>query len=185
MKHRIFALFLVLVLLVGVLAGCGKKNNGDSDTSNGNSSIITPTKNDQSQVTSKYAYKPTYLTVPAEVDSVTGVAAKGSTVWFTASIPDGEQTETYTYTDENGEKVYYDQTVYIGDTEYNIPPLTQEQVDDFKAMVDNASVGGNYDSDILDIINEEAAAFFSGDKSADDVAALIQNRVSIYLGETS
>lgn len=40
------------------------------------------------------------LTVPAEVDSVTGVAAKGSTVWFTASIPDGEQTETYTYTDE-------------------------------------------------------------------------------------
>ena len=98
MKHRIFALFLVLVLLVGVLAGCGKKNNGDSDTSNGNSSIITPTKNDQSQVTSKYAYKPTYLTVPAEVDSVTGVAAKGSTVWFTASIPDGEQTDTYTYT---------------------------------------------------------------------------------------
>ena len=69
MKHRIFALFLVLVLLVGVLAGCGKKNNGDSDTSNGNSSIITPTKNDQSQVTSKYAYKPTYLTVPAETFS--------------------------------------------------------------------------------------------------------------------
>ena len=28
MKHRIFALFLVLVLLVGVLAGCGKKNKG-------------------------------------------------------------------------------------------------------------------------------------------------------------
>ena len=91
MKHRIFALFLVLVLLVGVLAGC--------DTSNGNSSIITPTKNDQSQVTSKYAYKPTYLTVPAEVDSVTGVAAKGSTVWFTAIFPDREQTETDTYTD--------------------------------------------------------------------------------------
>ena len=104
MKHRIFALFLVLVLLVGVLAGCSKKNNGDGDSNNGNSGIVTPTKNDQSQVTSKYAYKPTYLTVPAEVDSVTGVAAKGSTVWFTASIPDGEQTETYTYTDENGEE---------------------------------------------------------------------------------
>lgn len=93
--------------------------------------------------------------------------------------------EKDSYTDENGETVYYDQTAHIGDTEYTIPPLTQEQVDDFNAMVDNASVGGNYDSDILDIINEEAAAFFSGDKSADDVAALIQNRVSIYLGETS
>ena len=96
-----------------------------------------------------------------------------------------ETMEKDSYTDENGEKVYYDQTTYIGDTEYTIPPLTQEQVDDFKTMVDNASVGGNYDSDILDIINEEAAAFFSGDKSADDVAGLIQNRVSIYLGETS
>jgi hypothetical protein len=96
-----------------------------------------------------------------------------------------ETMEKNYYTDENGEKVYYDQTAYIGDTEYTIPALTQEQVDDFKTMVDNASVGGNYDSDILDIINEEAAAFFSGDKSADDVAALIQNRVSIYLGETS
>ena len=89
------------------------------------------------------------------------------------------------YTDENGEKVYYDQSTYIGDTEYTLSPLTQEQVDDFKAMVDGASVGGNYDTDIMDIINEESAAYFSGDKSAEDVSALIQNRVSIYLGETS
>lgn len=89
------------------------------------------------------------------------------------------------YTDENGEKVYYDQSTYIGDTEYTLSPLTQEQVDDFKAMVDGASVAGNYDTDIMDIINEESAAYFSGDKSAGDVAALIQNRVSIYLGETS
>ncbi len=89
------------------------------------------------------------------------------------------------YTDENGEKVYYDQSTYIGDTEYTLEPLTQEQVDDFKAMIDGASVAGNYDSDIMDIINEEAEAYFSGDKSAEDVAALIQNRVGIYLGETS
>ena len=96
-----------------------------------------------------------------------------------------ESMEQDYYTDENGEKVYYDQTTYIGDTEYTVPPLTQEQVDDFKAMVDGASVAGNYDTDIMDIINEESAAYFSGDKSAEDVAALIQNRVSIYLGETS
>lgn len=96
-----------------------------------------------------------------------------------------ESMEKDFYTDENGEKVYYDQSTYIGDTEYTLEPLTQEQVDDFKAMIDGASVAGNYDSDIMDIINEEAEAYFSGDKSAGDVAALIQNRVSIYLGETS
>ena len=96
-----------------------------------------------------------------------------------------ESMEKDFYTDENGEKVYYDQSTYIGDTEYTLEPLTQEQVDDFKSMVDGASVGSNYDTDIINIINEEAAAFFSGDKSAADVAALIQNRVGIYLGETS
>ena len=104
MKHRIFALFLVLVLLLGILSGCGKKNDTNSDGTNGSNTVVTPTKNDQSQVTSKYAYKPTYLTVPAEVDSISGISASGNTVWFAANVKDGEQTETYTYTDENGEE---------------------------------------------------------------------------------
>ena len=89
------------------------------------------------------------------------------------------------YVDENGETQYYDQSTYIGDTEYTIEPLTQEQVEDFKAYLDGASCGSGYDSDIMSILSEESAAFFSGDKTADDVAKLIQNRVSIYLGEIS
>jgi multiple sugar transport system substrate-binding protein len=40
-----------------------------------------------------------------------------------------------------------------------------------------------YDSPALDIVDEEVQAFFSGDKSAEAVAAIIQNRVEIYLGE--
>lgn len=96
-----------------------------------------------------------------------------------------EATQQSYYLDENGEKVYYDDTSYIGGTEYTLPVLTQEQIDDFKSYVDGASISGSYDSDIMDIITEEAGAFFSGDKSADDVVKLIQNRVGIYLGETS
>lgn len=89
------------------------------------------------------------------------------------------------YTDENGEKVYYDDTTYIGDTEYTMAPLTQEQVDDFKTLIDGATPGGAYDTDIQEIIQDEAGAYFAGDKTADEVAKLIQNRVSIYLGENS
>ena len=89
------------------------------------------------------------------------------------------------YTDENGEKVYYDDTTYIGGTEYTMAPLTQEQVDDFKTLVDGATPGGAYDTDIQEILQDEAGAYFAGDKTADEVAKLIQNRVSIYLGETS
>ena len=96
-----------------------------------------------------------------------------------------EATQQSYYLDENNEKVYYDDSTYIGGTEYTLSALTQDQIADFKSYVDNASISGTYDSDIMDIITEEAGAFFSGDKSADDVVKLIQNRVGIYLGETS
>lgn len=86
---------------------------------------------------------------------------------------------------ENDEKVYYDDYTYIGDTNIPLKPLTQEQVDAFKEMINGASVGGTYDEEIYNILTEEVGAYFSGDKSADDVAALIQNRVTIYLGENS
>ena len=96
-----------------------------------------------------------------------------------------EAMEKSYYTDENGEKVYYDDMTYIGDTEYTMAPLTQEQVDDFKTLIDGATPGGAYDTDIQEILQDEAGAYFAGDKTADEVAKLIQNRVSIYLGETS
>ena len=86
---------------------------------------------------------------------------------------------------DGDEKVYVDSVGYIGNTEYPMKELTQEQADSFKDYVNGATVVGNYDSDIMEIVTEEAAAYFAGDKTADEVAKLIQNRVSIYLGETS
>lgn len=43
----------------------------------------------------------------------------------------------------------------------------------------------NYTSPIIPIVQEEAGAFFSGDKTAEEVAAIIENRVKIYLSEQS
>lgn len=41
------------------------------------------------------------------------------------------------------------------------------------------------DSPIIPIVEEETAAFFNGDKTAEETAAIIQSRVEIYLGEQS
>ena len=92
--------------------------------------------------------------------------------------------ERESYVDENGETVYIDSTGYIGDTEYAMGELTQEQAEAFRAYVDGAGIMGSYDMDIMEIITDEAGAFFAGDKTAAEVADLIQNRVTIYLGET-
>jgi ABC-type glycerol-3-phosphate transport system substrate-binding protein len=72
-----------------------------------------------------------------------------------------------------------------GNYEVEIQPATQEQVDTVKDLVYNTTaVSGAVSTDILNLINEEAAYYFSGEQSAEDVAAKIQSRMEIYLSET-
>lgn len=60
--------------------------------------------------------------------------------------------------------------------------FTQENADLITDLINNTSMVADYNtSQINDIINEEVAYYFSGEKSAQDVAATIQNRVSIYV----
>ena len=87
------------------------------------------------------------------------------------------------YLDENGNKVEYDMTYYVGDVEIIIPPMTEEEVqeaEDFLFSLNQTSV---YDEELLNIINEEAEAYFSGQKSAQEVSKIIQSRVKIYVNE--
>ncbi len=97
-----------------------------------------------------------------------------------------ETMEQPSYVDEDtGETVYYDNSFWIGETEYTMEPLTEAQAEAFKELVNGATTAGNYDEDLMTIITEEAAAYFAGDKTAAEVASLIQSRATIYLGETS
>lgn len=95
-----------------------------------------------------------------------------------------EEAMERSYYMDGDEKVYYDDYGWIGDVEYPMAALTEEQVEDFKALVNGASKSGTYDTEIMSIIQEEVGAYFAGDKTPEAVMALIQNRVTIYLGET-
>ncbi len=59
---------------------------------------------------------------------------------------------------------------------------TQEQVDSIKQMIEIAQ-NTQIDSKMLDIIMEEAQSYFDGQKSVEEVSALIQNRIQIYISE--
>ena len=51
-------------------------------------------------------------------------------------------------------------------------------------LIDVAKPVSNSQGDeIMNIINEEAEAFYKGQKSVDEVASIIQSRVKIYIGE--
>ena len=88
------------------------------------------------------------------------------------------------YLDENGEKVEYDDYVYINNEEILLEPATDAEVQkwlNFIYSVDKKAVY-NYEQ-AMNIIMEDAAGYFSGDKSVDDVAGIIQSRMNIFIGE--
>lgn len=89
----------------------------------------------------------------------------------------------YYINEETGEKVEYEDTFYINGQEITLPTMTQEQVNEFVSFVESVDKRAYYNDEVQNIINEEAAAFFEGQKSAADVAGIIQSRVQIYVNE--
>ncbi len=65
----------------------------------------------------------------------------------------------------------------------DLRPLTRDDIDRFKAVIIGSVGNSYYDEVITQIINEEAQAYYAGEKTAEDVAKIIQSRVSIHLKE--
>lgn len=60
---------------------------------------------------------------------------------------------------------------------------TQADIDKTMKIITSTTQINRYNYTITDIVKEEAGAYFSGSKSAEDVAQMIQNRVQNYLYE--
>lgn len=94
-----------------------------------------------------------------------------------------EATKKPYWIDENGEKVEYDNTYYMNGESIVLEQFTKQEVDAVCNFVYSLDKRGYYNQDIINIVNEEAALFFNGQKSARDVAAVIQSRVQLYVDE--
>ena len=62
-------------------------------------------------------------------------------------------------------------------------PVTQAQIDDLTNLLENGQAGSIRNLYPLAIIAEECDSYFSGDKSAEEVTRIIENRVGLYLQE--
>lgn len=67
--------------------------------------------------------------------------------------------------------------------EFNIDKITQEDVNYIDSMIPKLNKYFSMDNQVMQIVIDEAAAYFSGDKSVEETAKLIQNRIYIYLNE--
>mgnify|MGYP000521153074 CR=1 FL=1 len=61
--------------------------------------------------------------------------------------------------------------------------ITQADVDYINNIINGLKTYTSVDTNIANIVQDETKAFFSGSKTAEEVARLIQNRVDTYLGE--
>lgn len=87
------------------------------------------------------------------------------------------------YTDEKGNKVEYDMTYWLGNMEIKADPLTKEETGRVVEFIKSVNRVANYNEELMKIVQEEAAGFLEGQKSAQEVAGVIQSRVRIYINE--
>ena len=87
--------------------------------------------------------------------------------------------------DENGEKRMYSKGgVGMSDgSVHEIYAMTQEQGDKLVALIDGTSRCVDVNESIGQIVMEQAEAYFQGQKSAQEVARLIQSKANIYVNE--
>ena len=92
------------------------------------------------------------------------------------SIWDGreEMTSNLVLTDENGAE-------RVLELKGRTPGAAE--VEAALALINSASAVYDCDETLLDIVIDEAGAYFAGDKSAEDACAIIQNRVDTYIAE--
>jgi ABC-type glycerol-3-phosphate transport system substrate-binding protein len=74
---------------------------------------------------------------------------------------------------------------YGDDWSYEYHTTTEEEADKLEELINSAAPAMDSDTEIMSIIKEEAQAFFEGQKSASDVAGIIQSRVQVYVNENS
>lgn len=88
-----------------------------------------------------------------------------------------------TYEDENGNMVEVEQTYTVNGVEVPITPMTREETDELIAYIRTVDQVFTYNEALLNIVSEEAAPYFAGQKNVKEVADIIQSRVQIYVNE--
>lgn len=96
-----------------------------------------------------------------------------------------EAQEVPFYIDENGNKIEYQESYYLNGMEILLDPLTKQDCERVLSFIESAEHVYSYDNAIMNIVSEETAPFFAGEKTAAEAADIIQSRIYIYVNENT
>lgn len=88
------------------------------------------------------------------------------------------------YTTEEGITIEpYSCEIGYDDYQVKLGAMTEEEIEGFWRLVDSTTRTNSYEEELMNIILEEARAYFEGNKSAVDTAKTIEQRVNLSLSE--
>jgi ABC-type glycerol-3-phosphate transport system substrate-binding protein len=88
------------------------------------------------------------------------------------------------YEDENGKQVEQVKGSWgYEDFNVDIYAAKQEDIDELNKVITSVDSSFEYNTEMYSIITEETAPFFAGQKTAKEVADIIQSRIQIYVNE--
>ncbi len=95
------------------------------------------------------------------------------------------QTATKPYVDEYGWSITpnYMNCFRDGDIDIDYAPLSADEEKQFRGLINTTTKVMGDNDEVMNIICEEAGAYFSRQKSLDETADIIQNRVTNYVNE--
>ena len=125
-------------------------------------------------------YQKSMYSLPSNKNAFESMAKDAATVTY---MKDAEGNELL---DDDGEKIPVAKfSLYNQETgEYEeYYAMTDEQIAQVRELVNTTTKVADYNSSIFDIVSEQVSAYFEGQKSAEDVAKLIQSKANIYVNE--
>lgn len=126
-----------------------------------------------------------FLMLEVETDEGYGGYSYGIPAMMSTAAELGKhQMKKQFYLDEYGNKVEVDDYFWMGDQEIVLEPITQDRVDYVIEYIKTVEKTSFYDEQIMNIIDEEAAPFFAGQKDAKQVTDVIQSRIQTYVNES-
>lgn len=98
-------------------------------------------------------------------------------------LADNLEPEYIVSSDGSQKKIVKNQILFDGDLAIDLYNITQEQADKLLSIIENAAITSSPDYILYYPLCEEAAAYFAGGKTVEEVVAIIQNRATIYVNE--
>ena len=102
-------------------------------------------------------------------------------------IPDGYKTDEdgNQILDEDGNPIEESHSSWgINNFTISIYATKQEEYDQIMDLYNQVDRMSGSDNNVYDIVTEVSGSYFAGDRSLDDAAALIQNKVTTYVNES-